>query len=135
MTVDPRIIAACLRDAADRPYLGHRLLLLDAVDLIEQILVPLHGVWLQAKPPCPTCGGVGIEPLNPKFPKSVKLCPDCPDGVQPFDKWTAGLVALWMAVQADTYPAPPVQAGRLEADAHDNGCLATLALLRQIGTR
>jgi hypothetical protein len=40
-----------------------------AADFIES-MVPLHDAWLA----------------------------DCPDGIQPFDRWTAELVALWTVV-------------------------------------
>lgn len=66
------------------------------------ILAPLHDAWLQAKPPCPTCGGTvaqnraSHDALMAGHSITRRLCPDCSDGVQPLDKWTAGLVALWV---------------------------------------
>lgn len=83
MTVDPRTLAAHVR-----AVMGDG----SASTFIDS-MVPLHDVWLRANPPCPTCGGFGAterpgEPIEP--------CADCPEspGIQPFDKWTAGLVAL-----------------------------------------
>lgn len=96
MTVDPRTLAADLRDMLPETWPRlHR----DAADAID-ILVPLHDAWLQAKPPCPTCGGSGDvlkpHPTNPHLQLADNCRCEYTDhpGVQPFDKWTAGLVAL-----------------------------------------
>lgn len=112
MTVDPRTLAADMRDMLPETWPRlHR----DAADAID-ILVPLHDAWLQAKPPCPRCGGAktcGSPYLHDSHPvvcvgraagdytcSGGLRCTDCSDGVLPFDKWTAGLVALWTRVHS-----------------------------------
>lgn len=84
---DPRTLAALLL-VADQAIIDAGLV---AADFIE-VVVPLYDAWLAARPPCPTCGGSGwfIEPGG----KEMTPCSDCPDGIQPFNKWTAGLPTL-----------------------------------------
>lgn len=105
MTADPRTLTTTLRQANE--YENRTLRCAAAADLIEQVVVPLHDAWLKAKPPCPTCAvsklhgdcGYHAFQINGHWVCNkcgfVAKCPDCPDGVLPFDKWTAGLVALW----------------------------------------
>lgn len=121
MTVDPRTLAADLRAAAKADPADYLDTLGASAELIERVVVPLHVAWLQAKPPCPTCGG-----MNTCIGDGVD-CPDCDTGVLPFDKWTAGLVALWTAVHDELILAkiPAASTIRRPAD--------VIVALRKIG--
>ena len=93
MTLDPRTLSSELGDllisiAAGRTFKAGEIL--RPKSFIES-MIPLHDAWLAAKPPCPTCGGTKLVRGLP--PKVWVDCPNCPDGVQPFDRWTVGLVA------------------------------------------
>lgn len=78
-----------------------------AADLIEQVVVPLHDMWLKANPPCPTChnmiGPDGLAYIH-VGPHEIAPCPECPEspGVLPFDKWVVTrLLETWEAVWSD----------------------------------
>lgn len=93
---DPRILARYARETS-RNYMDN-----DVVKFIKS-MIPLHDAWLQASPPCPTCDGTGSLGIR----HDGLPCPDCSDGTQPFDKWTAAIVALWTAAtDARTGPYP-----------------------------
>lgn len=110
VSADPRTFEAQLAGAIDRENgLKHELL---DLYLKQKAMVPLWDVWLTARPPCPTCDGTRYTERQVADRHYVALvggpCPDCSDGVQPFDKWTAGLAALWTAVHGGIpydYPA------------------------------
>lgn len=117
MSVDPRTL-----DMTDAELYAA----VDEVDRLRAILVPLHNAWLQANPPCPTCGGEA-QVCDPET--GWMACPDCPDGVQPFDKWTARLVALWTAVHDPEVALTVMPKGNTIGAYID----AVLRALRQIG--
>lgn len=84
-------------------------------------MVPLHDAWLKANPPCRgLCKRGFIGAAGNTF-----HCPDCTDhpGVQPFDKWTAGLAALWTEVTE----------AWLGEQTHDAVYYAVERIFRQIG--
>lgn len=111
MTVDPREVIADWEGMCSPQ--GKLDAGQDAIDIVRSI-VPLHDAWLKANPPCPTCDGakkIACPACHGKTnPDESIICATCNDftrikcqacdhpyhpGVLPFDKWTAGLVALW----------------------------------------
>jgi len=100
MTVDPHTLAAQAEKLPRSQTKAEKALIV----MFRRIVLPLYDAWLEANPPCVTCGGSGLIATDES---DGIYCPACPDhpGRQSFTDWCVKrLLATYNAVHDDDRP-------------------------------